>query len=369
MGFEKGTSALTVLRLNEKLPENFLEKFNANNAGKFDSIKTDEVQRGWVSGRHLLENIVNENTALKAGYIFLNYRRAERKIPPTLLNAMCKMREIEELRENPTLITVSKKRKREIKNQIIEDNISMFAPSVSGVEMVIDPKTNLVFIGTASVKQVDQVLDYLRDTFSLEPGKIPSRLDPDEIMFRNFKEPASVLPNIHFTVKKLEDEHSPGRDFLTWLWFHSERNEGSLQYKNNRYHIAIEGPLLLALATEAQGAGETNLKKGCPTNSAEAKIALEMGKKLKKAKFRIARGQDVWSGTFEADKFTFSGLKLPDGEEMDPDSVFDERMLNLNLFCEIIEEYFKLFVSNINSPEWKNIMSDIQEWTEEKLSY
>ena len=103
--------------------------------------------------------------------------------------------------------------------------------------------------------------------------------------------------------------------------------------------------------------------------SAEAKAALIVGKKLKKAKFTMARGEDVWTGTFDADHFAFSGLSLPEGEEMDIHTRFAERIMNLDIFQNAIKAYFKKFAETVRSMTWPETEKKLQKWSLERDSY
>ena len=90
MPFDRGTFSLSILKLTGDLPSDALEKLDAMKAGKLDEVK-DEQQVGWVSGRHLLERRIDEETAFLGGHIYLNLRTAQRKVPSALLNAEAKM--------------------------------------------------------------------------------------------------------------------------------------------------------------------------------------------------------------------------------------------------------------------------------------
>ncbi len=103
-----------------------------------------------------------------------------------------------------------------------------------------------------------------------------------------------------------------------------------------------------------------------PQRSAEAKAALSVGKKLKKAKITLIRGEHIWSGTFDADNFTFSGLALPDGEEMDIHSSFAERVNFLHNFNLAIEEYVKTFIQTLKSETWEEELQKIHQWSSER---
>ena len=93
MPFDRGSFSVKILKLTKDLPEDALERFNKNCAGKLDEVK-DEPQIGWISGRHLLERNIDEETAMLGGHIYLNLRIAQRKIPAALLKAEMKLEEL-----------------------------------------------------------------------------------------------------------------------------------------------------------------------------------------------------------------------------------------------------------------------------------
>ena len=110
-------------------------------------------------------------------------------------------------------------------------------------------------------------------------------------------------------------EAAPGREFLTWLWFKAETQNGRMALAaGGEIGVLLEGPL--TFTHEGNGAHAAVLKKGMPENSIEAKTCLLSGKKLKEAKITFALDEQLtWSFGFEADQFLIRGLKLPQGEE------------------------------------------------------
>lgn len=364
MPFESGSLTVTVFYLSEKLPENFLELFAANKAGMLDHVK-DEPQIGWVSGRHLLETNIDQETAICGGHLYLHMRKAERKIPNALLKAICKREELVYMKANETTIVPSKVR-RDIKNTATEQYLMKMPPGMNGVPMVVDLTSNVLYLGTASTKQIDEFVGLFYKTTNIEP----LQMGVQEIMIRNQIGAENELPEVMFSDRS-DSECIPARDFLTWLWYYSENESGRVSAGQfGEFEAMIEAPLTFAFAAEAKGAAETTLKKGgSPLRSAEAKAALIVGKKLKKAKLTLARGEDIWSCTFDADRFCFGGLSLPEGEEMEPHSRFAERILNMHIFQEVIQEYFKLFVELIKKPDWLETEKKLQQWAQERDSY
>ena len=91
-------------------------------------------------------------------------------------------------------------------------------------------------------------------------------------------------------------------------------------------------------------------------------ITLPKYKKLKKAKFTLTRDDNsVWCGTFDADNFVFGSFKLPEGEEMNPDEIFADRVRALAVFRQVLIEYFKLFASSMLADR-SAVESAMRQW-------
>ena len=138
-----------------------------------------------------------------------------------------------------------------------------------------------------------------------------------------------------------------------------------MQVGNSRFSVMVEGPLTFVL--EGEGAFETVLRKGSPLVSAEAKTALLSGKKLRSARVTLAREDEMWSTTLNADEFVFRGLKMPKGEAYDPVSRFHERMLSIHVFQEGFLAFFDRFLDErSDDARWRHTVGDIHGWVRER---
>jgi recombination associated protein RdgC len=353
MSFERGAVSVTVFRIPESFPENAIELFAAKAAKKLDDIPGDDVSYGWTSGRNLLETNINEATAKLGGYIYLNLRIAQRKLPGGAFNAECRKQELDWMTMNK-MEFVPRKVRRDIKQEIKDKFLAKVEPQISGIPVIIEQNANLLYLGATSPRKIDTFLAYFHDTFQIELEQI---------------RPNALLPSVKFAKSaNPQNESTPGRDFLTWLWYFSEEKGGRLNSPNlGDFDIMIEGPLAFAQTDEANGSRETVVRKGNPLRSAESKAALDTGKKLKKAKFAIARGKEIWEGTFDADLFTFNSLSLPEGEKLlDADSMFAERVNFLHVFQNVIQEYFATFAMSLKDQDWPLEQQRILEWSENR---
>jgi len=362
MPFDKGTINLTFLRANTPIPDDFLERFNTKVAGKLDNV-ADKPQIGWVSGRHILERTINEDTSIFAGYVHMNLRISQRKIPSVLLKAECRKEELDYmLDKNVNFVPATVK--RNIKKEIEEKRLMSMPPTINAIPFVMNPRDGIIFLSTSSRAKVVLFQEFFEQTLKVTA----SHMD-----FANFAEQIGEkiekFKGISYSPKKSSSEELCARDFLTWLWYYSETREGEVKIKSNVYNILLEGPFTFASNSETEGSVETSIKKGSPARSAEAKAALEVGKKLKKANITITRYKDVWKTSFNADTFIFSSLELPEGEKLDPISAFDERMRLIYEFKEVFSQYLKIFFESLNSSNWKNIQKSILKWSEEREGF
>jgi hypothetical protein len=160
---------------------------------------------------------------------------------------------------------------------------------------------------------------------------------------------------------------SIGQDFLTWLWFYSETRGGIIKTGCGDFAAMIEGPL--TFVSEGQGAHEVVIRRGTPEISTEAKIALISGKKLSRARLMLARGQDTWQVQIDADQFIFRGLKLPEGEQLEPISRFQERMTAISTFTTAFFETYERFVlCRVNAAEWLKTQGEIIQWVSDRTA-
>lgn len=359
MPFDHGSFSMSIFSLKKDLPDNALELFEENKAGKLDDV-TDEPQIGWVSGRHLLENRIDEETAFLGGHLFLNLRIAERKVPGTLLKAEARMEELAHIKETGKSY-VPKKVKKEIKENILEKRLPQMVPSLSGIPVIIDQTDNTIYVGATSNKQIDTFLASFNETI---PDTIPVQITAEELMeqeklnFRNYDGISLSSTNN----ESKEDTYSfPGRDFLTWLWFFSEEETGSITSDNfGEFAVMLDGPL--SFISSGEGAHETVVKRGNPLNSVEAQASLDVGKKLKKAKIILTREKETWSTNFDADNFTFSSVNLPEGEEMDYASRFAERVNNIHILKEVFMLLYKKFLNNFSYEQDNTLEKQMQNW-------
>jgi hypothetical protein len=256
MPFDRGSVTFTIFELPQELPENFIELFAARKAGTLDSVN-EEPQIGWVTGNHLLDTNIDGASAQFGGCYYLALRQAVRKIPGSLLNALCRREEQVYMRAN-NLEYVSGKLKRQIKEETIEKHIQKMPPSLSGIPFVLEPNRRLMYVGATSQAQIDLFVDNFTQTTGIEPYQ----LTPELILEKELKKLAIDIPILSLENQPASTEAHLGRDFLLYLWYYSE-SVGELEHPEyGKFDVLIEGPLNFEGDGEDRGAGSRRLVCG-----------------------------------------------------------------------------------------------------------
>jgi recombination associated protein RdgC len=162
--------------------------------------------------------------------------------------------------------------------------------------------------------------------------------------------------------ERIESCRFVGEEFLTWLWYRSERDEG---------HFDIEGGGTLELHFDNQLTLEANLAEaertkltgGAPSFSPEAKEALRRGKRVAQAKVRIIRDAREWIMTITGRSLALSGLKIPAVLSREEDDQFYERMELLDEADAAVRALYASFIAvRIDADAWATELAAMREW-------
>lgn len=366
MPFENGSVSFRLMLLPRTFPADALSRFADHAAPPLDAVTTG-VSRGWITGRHLLDSKITEETGMYGGWIRLALREAERKVPGTLLKAECRLEELAVMAAEGKPYVKAKERS-EIRQSVMDRLLPDMPPQMKAIPFVYKPDEAHLYVSALSIPALDTFSNFLVTGlgFSGEaatPEALAKHLQHVDLL--DFK-------GVSFS-PEMEDvamEAAPGREFLTWLWYKTDIQNGRIALNDGRdLAVLIEGPL--TFVHEGNGAHISVLKNGMPENSAEAKTCLLSGKKLKEAKITFALDDELqWSFRLEADQFIFRNLKLPQSEDrMDPVSRFQERMNFLEQWREIFTDIYSTFVENrTKTAAWKKTCDAIREWVPTRAS-
>ena len=360
MAFDSGVASFVMLELPRPFPDDWADRFAEHRAPSPDSVGDQKVC-GWVTGRHLLDSDITPESAQYAGWIRLSWREAVRRVPAALLRAECRMAELSRMAAEGKSYLPSKVR-REIRDDPAARLLPQLPPQLKALPFVCSPSSHHLFVSALS----DAALDAFRSALRQAVGFAGSSADPENLAMDIAAVDIASLPGSSFSPEMADVpmDHFPGREFLTWLWFKSDSENGTVGLESGQsLSVLFEGPL--SFAHEGNGAFLTVLKKGTPVHSAEAKTCLLSGKKLVSARITFALDDvRVWSFNLAADRFVVRSLRLPKSDGfLDAPSRFQERMVFLDEWREIFLDLYRLYLSVRTNPRrWTPDLRSIRDW-------
>ena len=362
MSFESGAISFRMFYAPPSLPDDALDRFAQQSMPSLKGMGSGEVG-GWVGGRHYLDVPIGEHNARYAGYLRLMYVQAAKKIPSSLFKAECKLEEYAQMQAEKKAF-LKRKDREEIRKNVEARLLPQMPPQLKGFSFVYDPNSRLVYAEALSEKQADLFKIMFIKTLSVRLIEVT----PETAAAERRKIDVQDWPSVSFSPDVTDEQVDPhvGQDFLTWLCFLSEERGGIVKIRDlGEFGVMLEGPVTFVM--EGQGAHETVLRKGMPLLSPESKTCLQSGKKLRRARLTLARKDETWQVTLDADLFTFRGLKLPEVDEKDPINRFQERMLRLDMFKEVFLELYDRFLDERRDPaQWAKVLKDIHRWVADR---
>ncbi len=357
MAFESGSISFRLFHMAQKMNDGAVQQFAKHALPSLEALGADKMA-GWVTGRHLLDRHVTEDTAHFGGYLRLTLVSAERKIPSALFRAECKMEELAQLAASG-YERLSARVRSEIRESVTSRLLPKMPPQLKAQPFIAEVTGDRLWASALSDVQAE---DFAQQ-FGRSAGSAPIPLTPETAAARRKID----VRQWDLAVFSPEAEGEPvsdraGHDFLTWFWFIAEARRGLVTLPEiGEFGLLIEGPLTFVM--EGGGAHEIVLRKGEPRVSAEAKAALLAGKKLKRAKITLARGDEMWSCGLDGDNFAFRGLKLPQTEQLDAVSRFQDRMRLLETFTDAFYGIFDQFAAERNdAARWPDTLKEIRKW-------
>jgi hypothetical protein len=167
-------------------------------------------------------------------------------------------------------------------------------------------------------------------------------------------------------IERIENTRFLGREFLLWLWYTSEKQDGliSLPRSEEEIELFLDDRLVLE---HMYGQGSRHMLSGMePSTAPEAALALQMNKLPSEAKIKIIQESRAWSFTLRGDDLLPRSHKIPEVHTAHDDDRLSERLYLLEEIERILSELFELFVESRVSEGWEHEQHKIEEWIQEK---
>jgi len=347
----------------------------------------DEVEAGFVTGEHLLDS---EFAYEKNGFgdaLLFGLRIDTHRIPSDVKKAYQAVHQGAAAAASPTGFA-SKAEKREaaeLAQRELRDNLAKGLYRRSKlVDVMWDLKRGQIVCGAASDAVAEQLMRVMKEAFAVDltavssgslaghwlrnQGKgrdyedlIPTGFTPPPAAARSRHDDADghsggggntsggggqpiERPLVPWVVKAVDLKDFVGNEWLTWLWWQAETQEGLINTKGaGEVQLAIDKALDMDCAWDVTG--KQTLRGDGPTRLPEAGEALREGKWPRKLGLLLSDGENGWELGVQGDKYTLGSAKLPDIEDAQTArDVTEHRLLMTRKLIDIVDALYRTFV-------------------------
>ncbi len=156
-----------------------------------------------------------------------------------------------------------------------------------------------------------------------------------------------------------------GNEFLLWLW--RKEDDDASMFKLGTDHVELLFSDRLQLEAALAEAETSDLKGGSPAHSPEAHKALQVGKRVAKAKMRLLKGEREWVFVIDSSSFHMSGIKTPTVLSKEDDEPFFERMFLIEELHDAWNAIYRMFLEERLGAGWEGRRAEIAEWIAEPM--
>ncbi len=379
MGFFSGRVTLTRCRVNGPAPGMFgpehLERLQGLAIGKQRMAASDGVEVGWTAGDHILDTSFELEKNVVNDALHFCLRIDSQKIPADLLRAYAAV-ELKALAEsNPSGIpSAGQKReaRQRAKERLEEEAADGRFLRRKAYPVLWDAPSNELLVGTTSAAVLDRLHLLFEQTFGcgFEPlgaGRQMFRLAEPRQQTRGVDDagPAAFTPGAApAAVAWAPDEASRdflGNEYLLWLWYVLDAESDSVALGDGSEASVLLTRTLVLECPRGQTGRESITSDG-PTRLPEARRAIQSGKLPRKVGLIVARHDQQYELTLQAETLAVNGARLPPPESADQRARLEERVTQLRHLLETLDLLYDVFSQRRASDAWPKELARMQKW-------
>jgi hypothetical protein len=153
-----------------------------------------------------------------------------------------------------------------------------------------------------------------------------------------------------------------GREFLTWLWFVTEKGGPTIQI-DGVGAVVVTFTKRLQLSSLGAMREDSTVVSEAPSLADEARTALKTGKKVAKASLMLDLDERHFELTVDATTFAFTGVKLPTMTKDDEAIRLADRLAALDEMEAIIDGlYLRFGQLRKDDKGWYETRVQLHEW-------
>lgn len=400
MPFLAGTVSFSRFRIAgggpKRLDENLLEKFREHRIGTDRIARSDNVEAGWIGGRHILDIDFDIEKNVLLDCVHLGMRIDAARIPPELMRAYYQQ-ELESLvREDGKgrAIGKLKKQAKEAAKKRAEQEVKQGRfRSQRQSPVLLDSRNDVLYMGATSPAIHERLHVLFKDTLAkrLEPmtsGERAAAWAEEKGLARKLENLPPTLfvdaaeehgePEVYWTSSDPHSRDFLGNEFLLWLWFQLSEHGDTLKLSDGTEAAILFHKQLALECPRAQTGKEVITCEG-PTTLPEARRAIQTGKLPRKAGFIVSRQGQQYAFVLQAETFNVSSAVLPKIEDRlggDNDKEngggsggrmrAEERIEQVRHLAATIDLIYAVFLQKRLGADWKTESEAIRSWLKRK---
>ncbi|MGE0478970.1 MAG: recombination-associated protein RdgC [Phycisphaerae bacterium] len=336
----------------------------------------DDVQIGWVGPRHLMDADLSADRICVGRFLLLALRIDRLRVPGSVLKSYVRQEEEDLLRDSGRdyLSKGERKRCREAALERAEkERKSGSFRRMSAVPVLVDLSQATAYLGNTGAATSDKLMQLFRATFSrvLEPADAATIATKRMLAAKRSRAlehlaPAHLVrpPDGYSERGELNtgDLSFLGREFLSWLWYHVDADEGPLRV-SAADEVAVMIDKVVRLKCDYGLSGATVVSADGPTHLPETKAALRVGKQPTRMGLVLGGSAGEFRLTLDAARMTVSGLTLPEapGERTARDRL-EERLAGVADVANLLDALFEMFLLKRTDREWAAELRRMSAW-------
>jgi len=354
--------------------------------GSLREASADGTEVGWIAPTHLFDSEIELDKITVGRFVHLAMRLDRLGAPPAVVRSYQRMEEEAALTASGQEF-LSKKQRRDAKEaaqaRADKEALSGQFRRITAHPLVIDLDDRIVYFASLGNGPHEKLISLFAKTFNarltpLDASEQAGRIAEQRGWSRFFDdaEPVHLIDSPNGDAGNGFDDHDRsflGREFLTWLWHCTETGDGTVALAaDGRTPLPSDVTIMLTkslqLECDFHATGRTGVYTDGPTLAPEARAAMAIGKQPTKTGLVLAAGGEQYTLNFDAQRFSVSGLRLPEIEEPSHAARLEERCLHIVRCAAILDALYTAFLKERLSGRYASTLGTLRSWARSRAA-
>ncbi|MCK4340498.1 MAG: hypothetical protein KAY37_02090 [Phycisphaerae bacterium] len=380
MAFASGPVSFLRFMIDGSLPTDITDKLvqavNSRAFGK-SGVQSDGTQSGWIGPRHLFETEIAAEHIACGPFVHLAVRIDRLKAPANVVKAYIRLEEETALQTGGREFLNRGEKRQAREAALIRADQETRAGGfrrMKAYPLLIDLEHQMVYLGNSGPSVADKVMQLFYDTFGrgLEP------VDPERVAVRIMERARKTRALESLTPFTLvtppegygeaavgfagTDLNFLGKEFLTWLWYRIDADEGPLKVRTGD-EVTVMIDKIVRLKCDFGLTGTDVITADSPANLPEARAALRIGKQPTKMGLIVGAPAGEFRFTLDGMRLAVSGLTLPEDEtEQDVRARLEQRFESITDVANLLDALFEMFLLSRTDRNWSRDLRSMSAW-------